>query len=86
VEDVNVLLPHAPDGGFGWVVVACAFVCNFVYGGCDYSFGVLLPHLEREYDTGSALSAFAGSLCTSVFYMEGAVKQRTTMYIDVQVL
>ena len=65
------LLPRAPDGGYGWVVVLCAFTCNLVYGGCDYSFGILLPHIQRRYDAGSAASALAGSLCTSTFYLMG---------------
>ena len=44
-------LPAPPDGGWGWVIVAASFLCNFVLDGIAYSFGVLLPPLVEYFDS-----------------------------------
>jgi hypothetical protein len=44
--DINDLVPRPPDGGYGWVIVACVFMCNFVFDGCCYGFGFILPLLQ----------------------------------------
>jgi hypothetical protein len=49
--DANDLVPRPPDGGYGWVIVACVFMCNFVFEGCCFGFGVILPSLEVAYNT-----------------------------------
>lgn len=43
------LVPKPPDGGYGWVIVFAAFMCNFIYDGCMYGFGVILPSLSVCY-------------------------------------
>lgn len=44
---------EAPDGGWGWVVVAAVWLCNVLVLGMLKSFGVLFPAF-RDYFHGSA--------------------------------
>jgi hypothetical protein len=44
--DVNDLVPRPPDGGYGWVIVACVFMCNFVFDGCSKGFGVIISSIQ----------------------------------------
>ena len=75
IGDVTVseLVPSPPDGGYGWVIVACAFCCNFIFDGCCYGFGIMLPVLHEKYEGSNAAIAFAGALCTAVMSVEGTV-------------
>jgi len=71
VAAVVELVPAPPDGGYGWVIVACAFCCNFIFDGCCYGFGVMLPALQDKFGGSNAEIAFAGALCTAVMSVEG---------------
>ena len=42
-------LPAPPDGGWGWVIVAASFLCNFVLDGIAYSFGIMLVPLVKYF-------------------------------------
>lgn len=39
-----------PDGGWGWVVVAASFMCNFVVDGIIFSGGSLLKPIQEEFN------------------------------------
>ena len=38
----NLVLPPAPDGGYGWVIVAAAFYISAVMNGLMFSLGSFL--------------------------------------------
>ena len=66
-------MPRPPDGGYGWMIVFCAFMCNCLFDGCCYGFGVILPALQVKYESGKAATALAGALCTGVLSIEGYI-------------
>ena len=47
--DVIEILPAPPDGGYGWVIVFCAFICCFFVDGIAYSFAAFIPAYETEF-------------------------------------
>jgi len=47
-------LPGAPDGGFGWVVVAASFFVNMIADGVTFSFGVMFDEFQNEFDCSKA--------------------------------
>ncbi|CAG9824011.1 unnamed protein product [Phaedon cochleariae] len=48
VAEHYVVIP--PDGGWGWVVVAVAFVCNFIIDGTTYTFGIFLTDISKTFE------------------------------------
>ena len=59
-------------GGYGWVVVAAAFVNNLLLDGFCYAFGVLLAHFESTFQLPVALVALSGSLLNGCYMLSGA--------------
>lgn len=59
-------------GGYGWVVVAAAFVNNLVLDGFCYAFGVLLAHFESTFQLPVALVALSGSLLNGCYMFSDA--------------
>jgi len=47
----------APDGGYGWVVVAASFFVNMIADGVTFSFGVMFDEFEGEFDSTKAETA-----------------------------
>lgn len=56
--------PVPPDGGYGWVVVAASFVCNFVIDGISFSVGILNTEFLRIFGESNSKTAWIGSLLT----------------------
>ena len=50
-----------PDGGWGWMVCAGAFLVNFILDGTMFSFGVLLLDLLEYFGQGKAKTSWVGS-------------------------
>ena len=63
--------PSAPDGDWGWVIVATAFIVNFVLGGDSASFPVLLPELASHFGVGESLVSWAGSIRFGACFVSG---------------
>lgn len=40
--DIEEFIPSPPDGGYGWVVVFCSFMLQFIVDGISYAFGAFL--------------------------------------------
>ncbi|KAL3104242.1 hypothetical protein niasHS_002269 [Heterodera schachtii] len=64
-------LPTPPDGGFGWVIVAAAFVCNFVVDGVSNSFGSFMSAYQAAFHTTKAATSVIGSLLIGVYLLAG---------------
>ncbi len=66
-------LGGAPDGGWGWVVVAASFLVNMVADGVTFSFGVLFVELQKEFDESKAATAGVVSLFHAVPLLSGPI-------------
>lgn len=60
-----------PDGGWGWVIVACAFTNNFIMDGILYSSGIVLSELVRMYDLPAAHVSWIFSLLLAISLLSG---------------
>ena len=56
----------APDGGWGWMVVAASFMAHVIADGCGFSFGVLFSELLEVFGESKSTTAWIGSLFVSV--------------------
>ncbi|VDD93351.1 unnamed protein product [Enterobius vermicularis] len=62
------------DGGYGWVIVAVSFYCNFVVDGICYAFGNLRPLLQEKFVGNSeATIAFIGSSLLGAYLLVGPI-------------
>lgn len=63
--------PTAPDGGWGWVVVACSFFISVIVDGICNTFGIVKRDLDERLDVSSSTTAWAGSLLSGVYMIAG---------------
>ena len=49
-EPGYVVVPYAPDGGYGWVIVLASFLSNFVLDGISLCQGVLMDEVKQSSD------------------------------------
>lgn len=56
---------QAPDGGYGWVVVAGCATLTFWFGGVTYSWGVMQAALANQGLADPSTLAFVGSTCVA---------------------
>jgi len=66
--EVDVVGNHAsaPDGGWGWIVLAGSFVSFFIADGWSYSFGVLFPSIVEYFDESRGMTALVGTLLYAI--------------------
>ena len=57
---------EAPDGGWGWAVVAASFTAHMIADGFGFSFGVLFAELLVVFGETKSRTAWIGSLFVSV--------------------
>ena len=65
VEDSRIADESAPDGGYGWVIVAACSLLSFWFVGTTYSWGVLQAALVKSGLASASTLAFVGSLTVS---------------------
>jgi len=63
----------APDGGFGWVVVAASFFVNMIADGVTFSFGIMFEEFQDEFGSSSAATAGVVSMFHAVPLMTGPI-------------
>ena len=56
----------APDGGYGWVVVAASFFVNMIADGVTFSFGIMFEQFQDEFGSSSAATAGVVSMFHAV--------------------
>ena len=63
---LNVRVTHSRnpnvDGGWGWVIVACALVFTSVIGGCYTMFSIMYIDYVSAFDTNKAIAGWIGSI------------------------
>ena len=69
---------HAPDGGYGWVVVIASFLVNMIADGVTFSFGVLFDELQKEFGESKAVTAGVVSVFHAVPLLSGPVASALT--------
>ncbi|XP_066592508.1 monocarboxylate transporter 9-like [Prorops nasuta] len=62
-----------PDGGWGWVVVAAAFMVNLIADGITFSFGVIFVEFLNYFGEGKSKTAWIGSLFMSMPLLSGPI-------------
>ncbi|CAL8362556.1 unnamed protein product [Boreogadus saida] len=56
----------APDGGWGWVIVAACFMAQLLAYGSPQSVGVLYPEWLNAFQQGKGMTAWVGSLVSGL--------------------
>ncbi|XP_008213655.1 uncharacterized protein LOC100123202 isoform X1 [Nasonia vitripennis] len=62
-----------PDGGWGWVVVAAAFMVNLIADGITFSFGVIYHEFLTYFGEGKATTSWIGSLFMAMPLLSGPI-------------
>ncbi|CAI5455978.1 unnamed protein product [Caenorhabditis angaria] len=69
--DAVQLVPHAPDGGYGWVIVFAAFMSNFVVDGISTAFSEFKPSYKQAFGASDAMTSLIGSLIIGTYLLVG---------------
>ncbi|CAG9854182.1 unnamed protein product [Phyllotreta striolata] len=69
---------EAPDGGYGWVIVAASFLAIMVVDGVINSFGIFLSYLKQEFDSTDGIIAWVGSILAGVTLLVGPLASALT--------
>ncbi|XP_045114270.1 uncharacterized protein LOC123506341 isoform X2 [Portunus trituberculatus] len=62
---------RAPDGGWGWVIVAASFMVHCIADGITMSFGVFFVELLNYFNEGKSLTSWVGSLFMAIPLLAG---------------
>ena len=73
VSTNNESIYVAPDGGFGWVVVAASFFTNMIADGVTFSFAIMFEQLQKEFDSSAAVTAGVVSMFHAVPLLTGPI-------------
>jgi hypothetical protein len=65
--------PSPPDGGWGWVVVAAAFMVNLIADGITFSFGVIYVDFLAYFNAGKSKTSWIGSLFMAMPLLSGPI-------------
>ena len=63
----------APDGGYGWVVVAASFLTNMIADGVTFSFGIMFEEFQSEFSSSAAVTAGVVSVFHAVPLLTGPI-------------
>ena len=63
----------APDGGYGWVVVAASFFVNMIADGVTFSFGIMFEEFQTEFASSAAETAGVVSVFHAVPLLTGPI-------------
>ena len=72
-ESTNSESYTAPDGGFGWVVVAASFLTNMIADGVTFSFGIMFEEFQVEFSSSSAVTAGVVSVFHAIPLLTGPI-------------
>ncbi|CAH0587868.1 unnamed protein product [Chrysodeixis includens] len=72
-DSVHAKLPPIPDGGWGWVVVASAFIVSACADGLAFSFGLLHAEFTTYFETTQSKTSLIGSMFIATPLLAGPV-------------
>lgn len=72
-EEANItdLVPEAPDGGWGWVIVFCSFMNHFIIDGIGYAFGTMLADYQAYFNSSAAATGALMSTLIGCYLLSG---------------
>ncbi len=60
-----------PDHGWSWVILAAAFLCNVIFDGIIFSFGIFKMELTEYFGEGLGPVAWVGATISAVYALVG---------------
>ncbi|KAK3871733.1 hypothetical protein Pcinc_023147 [Petrolisthes cinctipes] len=69
---------RAPDGGWGWVIVAASFMVHCIADGVTMSFGVLFVELLSYFNESKSITSWVGSLFMAIPLLAGPLASMLT--------
>lgn len=69
VVDEYVAVP--PDGGYGWVVMVAAFLCNVVVDGIIFSIGPVVAAMTDSFGVSAFDASWVASLLAGFYLLAG---------------
>lgn len=79
--------PYAPpDGGWGWVVMICAFTCCLVLDGICYVFGVFMETMKQDFNVDNATMSAVGSVLSGVIQLVGPFAALLTNILGMRIV
>ena len=70
-ESPEDFVPIPPDGGWGWIIMICSLLNNFIVDGIPNAFSYLLYEFIDHYEVSHSEGAWVGSLLTGVYLCTG---------------
>lgn len=70
-EELEISHVVPPDGGYGWVIMFAAFMCNVVVDGIIFTFGLVVTSLSESMDVSVSTAAWVASLLTGFYLLAG---------------
>jgi len=67
------VVPRAPDGGWGWIVVLGSFMSHAIFGGIVFSFGVFVEDFVEHFECSKSAVGGLGSLMFGVAWGSGNI-------------
>lgn len=64
-------LPVPPDGDYGWVIVAAAFISNLIVDGISNSFGPFMRSYQEKFNSTKATTSIIGALLIGSYLLSG---------------
>lgn len=77
-DSIEITESRPPDGGWGWVVVAAAFVVNLIADGITFSFGVIFVEFLNYFGENRGKTAWIGSLFMATPLLSGPISSFLT--------
>jgi len=73
VDDDEPVQSHVvpPDGGYGWVIMGAAFLCNVVVDGIIFSIGLVVAALADSFEVEISKATWVGSLLSGFYLIAG---------------
>ena len=70
-DSISGYIPTPPDGGYGWIIVFCAFVIHIIVDGIAFTFGVFYVEFLNFFKEGKGKTALVGSLLAGFYLLVG---------------
>nr|CDS34256.2 monocarboxylate transporter [Hymenolepis microstoma] len=69
----EAFVPVPPDGGWGWIVVAAAFLTNLIIDGICVTFGIMVTDFVEHFNASVASVMLLGSLLVGMYQIIGPI-------------